>query len=31
MSFTTSGRDQIKSDTPLRLSVAATIAFPDGS
>ena len=24
-------RDQVKPDTPLRLSVAAALAFPDGS
>ena len=24
-------REEIKSDTPLRLSVAASLAFPDGS
>lgn len=24
-------RDEVKPDTPLRLSVAAALAFPDGS
>jgi hypothetical protein len=31
MSTTIPPRDEIRSDTPIRLSVAAAIAFPDGS
>jgi hypothetical protein len=31
MSFTAPERDQIGSEAPLRLRVAAALAFPDGS
>ena len=31
MTPTLPSRDEIKADTPLRLSVAAALAFPDGS